>query len=44
MTGKLRPRGGPMSSGAAADCVVLPNRDGAAALASNSDRPRRWPL
>jgi hypothetical protein len=37
MTGKLRPRGGPMNSGAAADCVVLPNRHGAAALASVAD-------
>ena len=37
MTGKLRPRGAPMNCGAAADWIVLPNRHGAAALASVAD-------
>jgi hypothetical protein len=41
MTGKLRPRGGPMNTGAAADCVVLPNRHRAVAPASVVDSIER---
>jgi hypothetical protein len=41
MTGKLRPRGGPTKTGAAADCVVLPNRHRAVAPASVVDSIER---